>query len=71
MKPIFSTRIDDQNPVHTRVTVFNRGGNAGTLTVNTSDAAELIARIEGRVSTVNQQADIVTGTMVGAVIESL
>jgi hypothetical protein len=50
MKPIFSTRIDDQNPAHTRVTVFNRGGNAGTLTVNTSDAAELIARIEGKVS---------------------
>ena len=46
MKPVFSTRIDDQNPVHTRITVFNRGGNSGTLVVNTSDASELIARIE-------------------------
>lgn len=71
-KPVFSTRVDDQNPVHTRITVFNRGGNAGTLVVNTGDAAELIARIEGKgTSVVNQQAEVVTGTMVGTVIKRL
>ena len=48
MSKLFSTRIDDENPVHTQVTVFNRGGNAGTLCVNTGDAAELIRRIEGK-----------------------
>ena len=72
MSKLFSTRIDDENPVHTRVTVFNRGGNAGTLCVNTEDVEELVARIEGkRSSIVNQQAEIVTGTMVGSVIERL
>jgi len=31
-----------------RLTVFNRGGNAGQLCVNAADAELLIARIEGR-----------------------
>jgi len=45
-KPIFSTRIDDQNPVHTWISVFNRGGLSGTLVVNTDDAEKLVARLE-------------------------
>jgi len=47
-KPVYTTRIDEKNPVHVRLTVFNRGGNAGQLCVNTADAELLIARIEGR-----------------------
>ena len=47
-KPVYTTRIDERNPVHVRLTVFNRGGNAGQLCVNTADADLLIARIEGR-----------------------
>jgi len=70
-KPIFSTRIDDQNPVHTWISVFNRGGLSGTLVVNTDDVEELVARIEGKVHSVNQQANVVSGTMVGAVIKNL
>ena len=47
-KPVFSTRVDDENPVHVRLTVFNRGGNAGQLCVNTADAELLITRIGGQ-----------------------
>jgi len=47
-KPVYSVRIDDENPVHVRLTVFNRGGNSGQLCVNTADAELLIERIEGR-----------------------
>lgn len=68
MKEKFTVRIEDQNPVHTRVTVFNYGGNAGTLTINTSDVPEFIRRISGGVS-VNQQMENVSGTVVGAVID--
>lgn len=45
MKPILSARIDDQNAVHTVLTVFNRGGNAGKLTVCTDDAEEIMKRL--------------------------
>ena len=44
-KPIITTRIDHQDTVHTHITVFNRGANAGTLIVNTSDADEIIDRL--------------------------
>jgi len=72
MSKLFSTRINDSNPVHTTIAVFNRDEQAGTLCVNTEDVEELVARIEGkRSSIVNQQAEIVTGTMVGSVIERL
>ena len=47
MKPVISTKTEDQNPVHTRIKVWNRGGLAGTLVVNTDDAAEIIGRLEG------------------------
>jgi hypothetical protein len=46
-KPLFSIRIDDQNPKHTRLTVFNRGANAGTLIINTDDLDELQKRLSG------------------------
>ena len=45
---IFSAHIIDENPVHTRISVFNRGGLAGRLCVNTYDAALLIARLTGQ-----------------------
>jgi len=72
MKPIISTKIEDQNPVHTRIKVWNRGGLAGTLVVNTSDAAEIIRRLEGdghtsisqEVDTIEQGA-VVTNVSIG------
>ena len=45
---IFSAHIIDENPVHTRISVFNRGGLAGRLCVNTYDVALLITRLTGR-----------------------
>ena len=72
MKPIISTKIEDQNPVHTRIKVWNRGGLAGTLVVNTSDAVEIIRRLEGDGHTsINQEVGIieegaiVTGISIG------
>ena len=72
MKPIISTEIDDQNPVHTRIKVWNRGRLAGTLVVNTSDAAEIISRLEGDGHTnINQEVGViergavVTGVSIG------
>ena len=44
-KPTFTIRIDDQNPVHARVTVFNRGGSAGQLCINTSDLGTFAKRL--------------------------
>ena len=72
-KPIFSTRVDDQNPVHTRISIFNRGGNSGVLVVNTDDADELIRRLEGNSAIVNQQIDTVEqhASVVGVTIERL
>ena len=70
MQKMFTVRIEDQNPVHTRITVFNRGGNAGTLTINTSDVDEFITRLTSGIS-VSQQVDVVTGAMVGVVIGKL
>ena len=54
-KPVFSVRIDDKNPVHVRLTVFNRGGNAGQLCVNTADAELLVERIEASVEWIENQ----------------
>ena len=72
MKPIISTKIEDQNPVHTRIKVWNRGGFAGTLVVNTSDAAEIVGQLEGdghtsisqEVGTIERGA-VVTGISIG------
>ena len=45
---ISSLRRDERsNEVHTYLTVFNRGGNAGTLCVNTSDADVIVKRLLG------------------------
>lgn len=44
-KPIFSLRLDDLNPRHARVSVFNRGGNAGTLCIDASDLSRLAQRL--------------------------
>lgn len=46
-KSLFSLRVDDQNPRHTRLTVFNRGANAGTLTILTDDLDEFQKRLSG------------------------
>jgi len=45
----FSTHTRAVNPVHTRVAVYNRGGLAGELCVNTQDAREFQRRINRRV----------------------
>jgi len=42
---MWSVGVYDENPVHTRLKVYNYGGLAGTLCVNTSDAPELVARL--------------------------
>ena len=42
---MWSAEVYDENPVHTRLKVYNYGGLAGTLRVNTSDAPELVARL--------------------------
>ena len=34
-----------KNPHHWRITVFNRGGNAGTLTVNADDGPDFVRRL--------------------------
>ena len=54
MKPVISTRIVDQNPVHIRIKVWNRGGLAGTLVVNTADAVEIIGRLQGAPAHIRQ-----------------
>ena len=46
MSPLkISTRIDRQNPRHTRISVFQNGGLAGTLTVETEYAQQVIDRL--------------------------
>lgn len=47
-KPLLTVKVEDRNPAHTRIKVWNRGGLAGTLTINTSDAAVVIGRLLGR-----------------------
>jgi hypothetical protein len=42
---ISSTRVEEGH--YDRVTVWNRGGNAGTLTVQKGDGAEVAARLMG------------------------
>ena len=54
MKPVISTKIENQNPVHTAIKVWNRGGLAGTLVVNTDDAAEIIGRLQGAPARIRQ-----------------
>lgn len=46
-KPLLTARVEDQNPAHTRIKVWNRGGLAGTLVVGTSDAKRVMARLVG------------------------
>lgn len=41
----FTVKINTQNEQHTKISVFNRGGYSGQLTVLTEDATELIERI--------------------------
>ena len=41
---VTSVRIEE-NERHWRLTVFNRGGNAGTLTVDASDGPVIVARL--------------------------
>ena len=48
MKPTFTVHVTDQNPVHTRIKVYNRGGLSGELVVNTADAQELMDRLPDR-----------------------
>lgn len=43
----FSFRVNDLNSRHTRLTVFNRGANAGTLTILTEDSEEFMTRLMG------------------------
>ena len=45
-KPLLSARVEDKNETHTVIGVFNRGGKAGVLTVNTEDAAEILAVLD-------------------------
>lgn len=42
-----TTRIDHANPAHTQITIFQDGGNAGLLTVDSDCAYELIERLSG------------------------
>ncbi len=42
-----SARVEITNPVHTRITVFQDGGNAGVLTVDTKVAAKVLAILNG------------------------
>ena len=74
MKPIISIKIENQNPVHTRIKVYNRGGLAGTLVVNTDDAAEIIRRLEGDGHTsINQAVGVIErgATVTGISISKL
>lgn len=41
---VSSIRID-KNPRHWRITVFNRGGNAGTLCVDVEDGPTFVERL--------------------------
>jgi len=41
---VTSVRIEE-NERHWRLTVFNRGGNAGTLTVDANDGPVIVARL--------------------------
>ena len=54
----FSLHTFSTNPVHTRFSVYNRGGCAGDLCINTSDAAEFQRRIDAP----NQVDDIAIAT---------
>ena len=75
MKPVISTKIEKQNSVHTLVRVWNRGALAGTLVVNTADAAEIIGRLEGapvniRKVVVEKSSATAAGAVTGAGGES-
>lgn len=69
-RPILSARIDDQNDMHTVISVFNRGANCGKLTVSTKDVDEIMRRLSGatlinqRVGTIEQGAKV-TGIKIG------
>ena len=57
-KKMFTARVESENPVHTRVKVYNYGGYSGTLVVNTDDADELIRRLTGAAQ-INQRVDTI------------
>ena len=44
-KSIWSWRVDEKNSTHWHITVFNRGGNAGRLCVEATDAEDLLVRL--------------------------
>ena len=54
MKPIISTKTEEQNPIYTHIKVWSRGSLAGTLVVNTDDAAEIIGRLQGAPAHIRQ-----------------
>jgi len=54
----FSLHTFSTNPVHTRFSVYNRGGHSGDLCINTRDAAEF----QRRLGTPNQVEDIAIAT---------
>lgn len=71
-KQTFSVRIDEQNDKHTKVSVFNRGGLSGHLTILTEDADEFARRVCGAV-TISQSVDTIEGGahVVGVKIDRL
>jgi hypothetical protein len=58
MPNTFTLKVNSQNTRHTRVTIFNRGGKAGELTILSNDLDELTRRLTGSVS-VNQNIESV------------
>lgn len=44
---LFTWRIQDQNPRHTYLTIFQSGGQAGTLVVETEKLDEVLALLGG------------------------
>ena len=42
-----TARVETENPRHTRITVFQNGGNAGVLCIDTEHAQEVLMLLNG------------------------
>ena len=43
---VLSAKVTEENNVHTRIAVWNRGGYSGELVVNTSDAKAILGALK-------------------------
>ena len=67
----FTVRVEWAYPRHTRVSVFNRGGLAGQLTILTEDVDEFVRRVVGSLSIGDVDVSLSGWKVVGVELEKV